>query len=58
MAARTNRKTESRGSLRAQRGAAAVTAQYVRELSLRHGGPVKGRARRAKAPWAGCYEAG
>ena len=37
-AARPTQQIDSPGSLRAQRGAAAVVAQYIHELSDRHAG--------------------
>jgi hypothetical protein len=40
--ARTTRKTASPGSRRAQRGAAAVVAQYIHELSVRHANSRRG----------------
>jgi hypothetical protein len=41
--ARTTRKTASRGPLRSQRRAGALVAQYIHELSDRHGSPAAAR---------------
>jgi hypothetical protein len=43
--ARPTRETDSGRPLRAQRSAAGLVAQYIHELSDRHG-PRRGRARR------------
>lgn len=52
---RTTRQAEPAGSRRSQRGAAAVVAQYIRELSSRHeGGPLQGQT--TKLPEPGCFE--
>jgi hypothetical protein len=49
-AARTTQQIDSPGSLRDQRGAAAVVAQYIHDLSDRHAGAWRESGGRRAAP--------